>query len=185
LYSAVTQPRVLIFCENSSEVFNVAQHIDHCLPPELRKTGIVLHYHGSMSLPYLDGAHKAFIMPGGQCRILVATSGESMGIDFPNVEIVCVTGLPPSLTGQIQMNGWAVHQAMMRGLAVLFYEPWVKEIELTEYEAGDPLDPDRPRKAVLGAHPSDQERAGFISVGLVQGTDCIRRIFAMYLGDMT
>ncbi|KAJ7598193.1 P-loop containing nucleoside triphosphate hydrolase protein [Mycena floridula] len=144
-----TQPTVLIFYEPTEGTVDLAYGIEHFLPRKYRNKGIVRHYHGSMSAKYLDRAHRAFTDPDDICKILVTTSAESTGIDFSHVDIVCSAGLPDFLTLVIQEYGRAVRRPGTQGLAVLFYEPWVKDIELSEYDSKSVEDLDRPRNSPL------------------------------------
>lgn len=105
------------------------------------------------------------------------------GIDFPHVDITCITGLQSSLVDMIQMYSRIIHTPGTKGLAILFYECWVQEIALEEYE-GDQLDLDCPQNK-LHPNSSPQERAGYALVKLVKISTCIRCFFAQYLNDIT
>lgn len=72
------QPHVLIFFDDKGLTKKVAQHLDELLLPDLRGRGIVRHYHSGMSERYLKRVHESFVSKDGICRILVATSGESV-----------------------------------------------------------------------------------------------------------
>jgi superfamily II DNA helicase RecQ len=72
------QPHVLIFFDDKGLTKKVAQHLDEQLPPEFRGRGLVRHYHSGMSEGYLKHVHDSFVSEDGMCRILVATSGESV-----------------------------------------------------------------------------------------------------------
>lgn len=77
-YSPVEQPRVLIFRDSLAGTVQLARSVDDFLPVELRRQGIVRHYHSSMSPEYMENAHRDFTTEDGNCKILVATSGESV-----------------------------------------------------------------------------------------------------------
>jgi superfamily II DNA/RNA helicase len=83
-YSPDAQPRVLIFVDNKDLACRISSHLDSCLPLQYRDKDIVKHYHSKMSSRYLQETHEAFTTPSGKCRILVATSSQS---------VVCVTSL--------------------------------------------------------------------------------------------
>jgi hypothetical protein len=83
-FSLDAQPRVLIFVDNKDLACRIASHLDCCLPPQYQDKGVVKHYHSKMSLRYLQATHEAFTTPSGKCRVLVATSSQS---------VVCVTSL--------------------------------------------------------------------------------------------
>jgi hypothetical protein len=98
------------------------------------------------------------------------------------VKIVCTVGLPATIVDALQRGGRAVRRTSDDALFVIFYEAWVLDIDLADYNIGDLLDPDRPRK---GLHDNSQrrDRAPYSSVKLIQGKTCLRTFFADYLGD--
>lgn len=116
-----TQPRVLIFFDNKLLASDVAKHLNSQLPPEYCGTGVVRHYHGRMSSAYLETVHTAFTEEDGRCKIMCATSGESVvcililgcfrvtirmqGVDFADVKIVCNAGLPSDIVEALQRGG--------------------------------------------------------------------------------
>lgn len=97
--------------------------------------------------------------PNSMCHVLVTTSGQSVGVDFPNVKIVCTAGLPETIVDALQRGGrgiWVLSgdQDADTALFVIFYEHWVHGINLDDYANGDTLDPDRPRKDLMLKNPS-------------------------------
>ena len=100
------------------------------------------------------------------------------------MDITCVAGLQDSLIDMIQMFGWIVRTFQAIGLAVLFYENWVNEISMDEYNNGDLHDLDRPRNK-LHKNSTPWERASYSSVKLLKLATCIRASFAQYLNDTT
>ncbi|KAH8978068.1 P-loop containing nucleoside triphosphate hydrolase protein, partial [Lactarius hatsudake] len=176
------QPRVLIFVDKKELACRITAHLDSCLPSEYQDKGIVRHYHSQMSQKYLQVAHEAFTTPEGNCRIMVATSGQSVGVDFPDVKIVCTAGLPASMVDVLQRGGRALRNSSEDALFVIFYEPWVREVSLEEYDEGDSCDPDRPR-GQLRSSSQRRERAPFSCLKLVKSATCLRAEFASYLDD--
>jgi superfamily II DNA helicase RecQ len=73
-----SQPRILIFFDDTNLASTISDHLDSKLPENLRGQGVVQHYHSGMSELYLQRAHAAFTDSGGTCKILCATSGESV-----------------------------------------------------------------------------------------------------------
>lgn len=75
-----TQPRVLLFFDDKSLACEVAKYLDNRLPRDLRRKGIVQHYHSGMSDDYLEHVHSAFTekVGLGSCRIMCATAGQSV-----------------------------------------------------------------------------------------------------------
>ncbi len=107
------------------------------------------------------------------------------GVDFPNVKIVCTVGLPGTLVDALQRAGRVLRNSGDPAIFVLFYESWVHDISLDEYKNGDISgDPDRPRSN-LKPNSRKQERAPYSSLKLVKSDECIRLLFAQYLGDKT
>ena len=77
-YNAATQPHILIFVDDRKLTAQITDHLESCLPSELKGKGVVKHYHSSMSQLYLDQTHSDFVSPTGTCKILVTTSGQSV-----------------------------------------------------------------------------------------------------------
>ncbi|KAH9017400.1 P-loop containing nucleoside triphosphate hydrolase protein [Lactarius hengduanensis] len=152
-FSLESQPRVLIFVDKKELACRIADHLDSCLPSGCQDKGIVRHYHSMMSQKYLEVVHKAFTTPSGNCRVLVATSGQSVGVDFPDVKIVCTAGLPGTMVDVLQRAGRALCNSNEDALFIVFYESWAHELSLDEYSEGDLGDPDRPRSTLK---PSSQ-----------------------------
>ncbi|PPR05782.1 hypothetical protein CVT26_010156 [Gymnopilus dilepis] len=181
-YHPGLQPRVLIFVDNKRLAACIADFLDSCLPPAMQDTGVVVHYHSKMSVKYLKGAHDSFVHPNGSCRIMVATSAQSVGVDFPNVKIVCNVGIPSTTTDTLQRGGRAYRNSSEDALFVMFYESWVHEVNLEDYTNFDVKDLDRPR-ALLKATSRQRERAPFFGVKIIQEDSCTRQDFAEYLDD--
>ncbi|KAK0438276.1 hypothetical protein EV421DRAFT_1906812 [Armillaria borealis] len=177
------QPRVLIFCDNNNQTRHISRYLNSVAPPQFRDRGFVRHYHGQMSKKYLKQAHEQFTIPTGHCRVLVATLGESVGIDFADVEYACNAGLMLDGCDSNQRAGRIVRRPEMTGLFVTFYEEWARTIKEEEFdEAGADLrDPDRPR-GKLRAGASKRDRAPLSGIKFVNAP-CVREFFADYLGD--
>ena len=200
-FSLAGQPRVLIFVDSKELACRISSHLDSCLPSQYQDRGVVKHYHSKMLSKYLEYTHEAFTTQTGICRVLVATSSQSVvrttslfsielvncssnlqGVDFPDVKIVCTVGLPATTVDTLQRAGRALRNSDKDALFVIFYEPWAHAISLSEYNEGDTLDPDRPR-GHLKSRAQKRERAPLSSLRLVKGPGCLRSEFASYLGD--
>ncbi|KAF4618102.1 hypothetical protein D9613_012643 [Agrocybe pediades] len=175
------QPHVLIFVDNKDLTNIIARHLDSQLPPEYRDRGVVRHYHSGMSEEYLRQTHEQFVKEDGLCRILVSTSGQSVGVDFPNVKIVCTAGLPTTIVDGLQRAGRAARSPGQTALFVVFFDEKVLHISEREF-TGDVQDPDRPRTK-LTSNSDYLERAPLSGVHLVQTESCLRKFFAEYLDD--
>jgi len=99
------QLHVLIFTDKKDLATTISNDLESCLPLEYQGKGIVMHYHSDMSTEYLQRAHTSFTDPNGMCHVLVTTSGQSVGVDFPNVKIVCTAGLPETIVDALQRGG--------------------------------------------------------------------------------
>jgi superfamily II DNA helicase RecQ len=77
-FSVESQPHVLIFVDKKELACQISTHLSSCFPPGFHDTGIVRHYHSTMSQRYLQLTHEAFTTPTGSCHVLVATSGQSV-----------------------------------------------------------------------------------------------------------
>ena len=84
----------------------------------------------------------------------------------------------------LQRGGRALRNSNDDALFVVFYEPWVHEVALDEYNEGDLGDPDRPR-GTLKTSSQRRERAPYSCLKLVKSSSCLRAQFASYLGDMS
>lgn len=114
-------------------------------------------------------------------------SHQCKGVDFPNVEIVCNVGLPPTGVDAIQRGGRGGRAQGSEALFVIFYEPWVADIPLKEYfnreKKMDETDPDRPREK-LKSWANRKKRAPYSMVKMIQSDDCIRfYLNIIYLND--
>lgn len=74
------QPHVLIFVDKKDLASQISNHLDGFLPNQFRNRGIVAHYHSQMSQAYLETTHNSFTgsQSDRECRIMVATSGQSV-----------------------------------------------------------------------------------------------------------
>ncbi|KAF8151358.1 P-loop containing nucleoside triphosphate hydrolase protein [Crassisporium funariophilum] len=175
-----SHPHILIFVDDKALTSKITNHLDACLPLEYCGKGIVKHYHSGMSTDYLEQTHGDFVSPTGTCKILVTTSGQSVGVDFPNVKIVATIGLPPTIVDALQRGGRGIRVGDEHALFVVFNKSWALEIDEDEFMEG--TDPDRPRTK-LGIHSRAQERAPLLAIQLVRSRTCLRKFYADYLDD--
>ncbi|KAE9391437.1 hypothetical protein BT96DRAFT_832082, partial [Gymnopus androsaceus JB14] len=87
------QPWVLMFFKNSTLAHNITKFLNQNTAPQFQGTNFACHYYSIMSPTYLEIAHTEFTKPDGSCHILCATSGESMGINHPDVRITVNVGI--------------------------------------------------------------------------------------------
>ncbi|KAF9073941.1 hypothetical protein BDP27DRAFT_1399857 [Rhodocollybia butyracea] len=173
------QPRILIFFDNDTLTRQVARFLDQRAPPQFRGTGFASHYYSLMSPQYLEQVYDNFTRPDGPCRILCATSGETTGLNFPDVQIMVNVGVFNGSENDQQKG----HRSI-GGLHVVFYEPRVRNIKLNEFHNKDlPFykDPDRPRTMLKpGSNEGDRiPRSGIECMH----TPCVRENKSNYFAD--
>ncbi|PBK86377.1 hypothetical protein ARMGADRAFT_1035563 [Armillaria gallica] len=135
-----------------------------------------------MSLEYLAHAHKQFTSETGKCWILCATSAESTGIDFPDINIIVKAALPESMAYSLQCRGHVLRWGQRTGIYVIFYEPWVEDIDLDEYEGTFPDHPDHPCTTLM-VKSLKHNCAPLSAVTLIKGRMCKCQFHAHYLSD--
>jgi hypothetical protein len=72
----------------------------------------------------------------------------------------------------LQHAGRALCNSDEDALFIVFYEPWVHDISLDEYNEGDLCDPDRPR-GPLKSSSKPRERAPISCLQLVKSVNCL------------
>lgn len=71
-----------------------------------------------------------------------------------------------------------------QAIYLIMYEPWVINIDLSTINFGV-SDPDHPTVEKLSKTSTKQERTGMAMVKIIQSPDCLRKLYADYLGDKT
>ncbi|KAJ8092184.1 hypothetical protein PM082_024011 [Marasmius tenuissimus] len=187
-FSLAKQKRVLVFFDRISLLCKVLRHLRSLLPDDLPidKKRVVRFYDSCMSGKFLAEAHADFTTPDGPCRVLLSTTSESTGIDFPDVDIVVNANIPPTAADAGQRRGRALRQQSRCGLFLILYEEWGSDIAMDEFETTSSTfgnDPDRPR-AALNDKSDVKDRAAYSMVQLLNDkTLCIRKFFRDYLKD--
>ncbi|KAJ3524442.1 hypothetical protein NMY22_g10996 [Coprinellus aureogranulatus] len=176
------QPRTLLFFDSIALEQRVHDYLVASLPE--KHTRSVSLYHSDLSAVHLENTYKEFTRPNSNLRILLTTSGQSTGIDFPDVEIVCAIGCPSTITELLQRGGRPGRAPGSTGLFVTFFEPWIQEIEIEEFDTSyDANNPDRTR-ARLTDKSTKKDRATYSATRLAQLEDaCIRQFYATEMGD--
>ncbi|KAF8231051.1 hypothetical protein L208DRAFT_1085957, partial [Tricholoma matsutake] len=182
LFEPAYQPHILIFFDDTDLATAVSNHLDSLLLIPYRAKGIIQHYHSRMSEQYLCEAHSAFTQDNGICKILCVTSGQSVGVDFLDMKIVCNAGLPNNVVDVLQRGGRVGHRNGSQGLFVIFYDPWALLISLTEFDHAVSHDPDR-LCTLAKPTTSRRDHAPRSCIDLVQCETCLRAFFVTYLGD--
>ncbi|PPQ81297.1 hypothetical protein CVT24_009899 [Panaeolus cyanescens] len=167
LFDATHQPHVLIFVDDKNLCTKIAHHLVSKLPSSYNNDRFAMHYHSQMSEAYLRLAYDEFTQPHGKCFILVTTSSNSVGVDFPNVSIVCQVGFPGSVMDLLQRAGRAARNTAEPAMFIVFYERWVKDMPRGSFQYGDQSDPDRPQGS-LKLQSQRRERIPYSCVNLVK-----------------
>jgi superfamily II DNA helicase RecQ len=103
------------------------------------------------------------------------------GIDHPDVDIVCIAGLPSDAATIYQEFGRAARAKGASGFGILFYDSWAKEINLASFSNLEDLD--CPQQLPLTKRSGPQDRVGYASIALAHSENCMRALFARYLDD--
>lgn len=96
-------------------------------------------------------------------------------------------GLPSTVVDALQRGGRANRTAQEPVLFVMFYDPWVLDIDQADFDKNAQKflqDPDRPREELRIA-AQRRERAPLSLINLAQSDTCLRSLFAQYLNDST
>ncbi|KII95827.1 hypothetical protein PLICRDRAFT_26163 [Plicaturopsis crispa FD-325 SS-3] len=174
--------KTVVFHDSKPECSNACIHLNDLLPPELRDTGVIMHYHSGMSRVYLDPLFADFASPTGRCRILCATSCASTGLDVPGIEKVIQYGVTTNGTDSIQRAGRGGRDDETCALFLMMIEPWAYKAELDGDDLND--DPDKPhRPKPKDGNRTKQDRIGRASLAYAQTDGCLRQFWATYLND--
>ncbi|KAF5335342.1 hypothetical protein D9611_011739 [Ephemerocybe angulata] len=153
--------QTLLFFDDSKEAASMAAYITSLLPEDKQLLGIVRHYHGGMSKPYLQAIFDSFADPTGMCKILCATSGASTGLDVAGIPLVIQYGIPRDISSLLQRGGRAGRSTTAIALYIMMYEPWVLQIDISGVSSDIASDPDRPILEPLQKNSSKQERTSW------------------------
>ncbi|KAI0044357.1 P-loop containing nucleoside triphosphate hydrolase protein [Auriscalpium vulgare] len=121
--------KTLIFMDNKDHLSAALYTLYNCLPaslrPHLRKLGLIKLYHSDMSQKYLDKTYASFENAETTfCRILLATSGASTGINVRDIVLLLQYGLCETLEELLQRLGRNTRDEMLRGISLLMFESW-------------------------------------------------------------
>ncbi|KAF8257378.1 P-loop containing nucleoside triphosphate hydrolase protein, partial [Lactarius quietus] len=154
-FSLESQSRILIFVDKKELACHISAHLDSLFRSNSSSRLLCSH-----------------VQPLHNCRILVATSGQSVGIDFLDAKIVCTAGLPGTMVDVLQHGGRALRNSQDDALFIILYESWVHEVSLDEYTEGNLTNPDRPR-AKLKSSSQQRECAPLSCLRLVKSPTCL------------
>ena len=97
---------------------------------------------------------------------------------------MCTAGLPSTTIDTLQRGGRAYRNSDEDALFLIFYDPWIDDINPSEFTAFDSADLDRPR-ALLKPNSPRRERVPYHGVRIICDQSCIRKQFALYLNDQS
>ena len=104
-------------------VYVATQKDSERMAATLREHGVrAAAYHGGMSARRRDAAQEAFMAPGGDVDVMVATIAFGMGVDKPDVRFVAHLDVSESLDSYFQEMGRAGRDGEA-SRALLFYRP--------------------------------------------------------------
>ena len=95
-----------------------------------------------------------------------------------------MAGLPSTTIDILQRGGRAYRNSAEDALCLIFYDPWVHDVDLSTFTNSDPTDMDRPR-ATLKPNSPRRERLPYHGARLIHDKSCIRKQFALYLNDQS
>ncbi|KAI0039962.1 hypothetical protein FA95DRAFT_1585165 [Auriscalpium vulgare] len=134
--------KTLIFMDNkdhlSAALYTLYNCLPACLRPHLRRLGLIKLYHSDMSQKYLDNTYRSFDKSSIEslsdldllhaenvfCRILLATSGASTGINVRDIVLLIQYGLCETLEELLQRLGRNTRDELLRGISILMAEKW-------------------------------------------------------------
>ncbi|KAJ7199759.1 P-loop containing nucleoside triphosphate hydrolase protein [Mycena pura] len=158
----------LIFHDNTEQCAGLSDYLDERLPLDLRKTGIVRHYHSGMSKEYLTQVFEDFCKPNG-------------GLDVSDVEAVVDYGLPQKMSTSQQRGGRGGRRGQL-AVYLVMAEPWAFTAALDSV-VPDGTDPDRPICGRLTKTTPKAARAGLAMILYVRSEVCLRTMISQYLAD--
>ncbi|KAI0309763.1 P-loop containing nucleoside triphosphate hydrolase protein [Amylostereum chailletii] len=129
--------------------------------PALIRRNIIRTYYSGMSRYQLDKVFEEF--KNGDCKILVATSAFSQGVNVPDIEIVIQYGLCQWVEELVQRFGRNARLPHIHGLSLLLAEPW----------AWTPSGKPGPKEL----------RTSTAMKAYATSSTCLRAFFATHLGD--
>ncbi|KAF6762186.1 P-loop containing nucleoside triphosphate hydrolase protein [Ephemerocybe angulata] len=180
---AVKLPKIVVFHDSREQAAAATQAMNEWLPEHLRNTGCVAHYHSMMSKSYLTRIFENFSNPDGNCRILNATEGASTGLDVEDVDMVIQNGVPRDVPTFLQRAGRAGRKRGSTATVALLYEPSVMNIDLSKVAVNTKMDPDYPHVGAITTRSKKLDRVGVAIASILQSSECLRLLFARYLGD--
>ncbi|KDN47382.1 hypothetical protein RSAG8_03522, partial [Rhizoctonia solani AG-8 WAC10335] len=113
-------PKTFIFMDNKNDAYNAIEVLVSCLPPHLRKLGIIRPFNARHGPQFRADAMKHFME--GNIRVLMSTDAAGMGCDIPDVDITIQWRVAP-LSNVLQRWGRTARGDQRTGLVVLIAEP--------------------------------------------------------------
>jgi len=106
------------------------------------------------------------------------------GLDVADIDVVIQYGVPRDVSTTLQRGGRGGRTKTAEAIYLIMYEPWVMNIDLSNIKF-NVSDPDHPTVEKLSKTSNKQERTGIGVLKIIQSADCLRMMYANYLGDKT
>ncbi|KAF9545083.1 hypothetical protein CPC08DRAFT_649450 [Agrocybe pediades] len=124
-------PKLLIVHDNKAEADKASSYLNSRLPLAFQSLGVCKHYHGDMSIEYLEETFNGFADPDGSTLILDGTAGAGTGIDVQGIDGVIQYGLCADVAETFQRGGRAGRDTLRDAFFVIMVEPWVADLDIS------------------------------------------------------
>ena len=115
------------------------------------------------------------------------SNDQKQGLDIPDIEAVVQYGIPRDVPTALQRGGRGGRNKTGQAVFLIMYESWVMDVDVSESAVTNlsASDPDHPIVAKLSKISNKQERTGIAMTKIIQSKECLRQMYAQYLGDET
>ncbi|KAJ7845810.1 P-loop containing nucleoside triphosphate hydrolase protein [Mycena olivaceomarginata] len=170
--------KTVVYHDDTQQCADAVAFNERRLPPELRNTGLIRHYHGGMSKAYLQHVFDDFSNPKGTCKILHTTEGASTGLHVDDIVAVVDYGVTQKKLTALHRAGRGGRRGQM-AVYLCMAEPWAYSASLDD----NSTDPDRPIVGHLTKYSRKPARTGLAMVKYVRSKVCLRELIRQYLAD--
>ncbi|KAJ7314178.1 P-loop containing nucleoside triphosphate hydrolase protein [Mycena albidolilacea] len=156
--------KTVVYHDDTQQCADAVAFNERRLPPELRNTGLIRHYHGACT-----------------CKILHTTEGASTGLHVDDIVAVVDYGVTQKKLTVLQRAGRGGRRGQM-AVYLCMAEPWAYSASLDGVEPNS-TDPDRPIAGHLTKYSRKPARTGLAMVKYVRSKVCLRELIRQYLAD--
>jgi ATP-dependent DNA helicase RecQ len=135
-HGSVVRKSAIVYVISKNDADRLAETLLRMLPPDPSGGTVVRSYHGDMSAPARDLAHRAFLT--GATKVVVATIAFGMGIDKPDISTIIHYGPPQTMEGYVQHIGRAGRDGMEAQCVMLFSDDDFVKYESDFYQRDKP-----------------------------------------------